>query len=119
MSTQVQLHERTDEMTDEMLRSEGHLDSGMAGVMAQLTSTQDYFDELNDLLAETDSVIVGNDVRDEGVTDVSDIFEGVTEVDDLIISSVEKIVFKTEDIDNDVVEWLEEHEGSEVIAVHW
>jgi len=41
MSTQVQLHVRTEEMHDEMLRSEGVI----GGPMNQLLSSNDYFDE--------------------------------------------------------------------------
>ena len=46
MSTQVQLHVRTEEMHDEMLRSEGVI----GGPMNQLLSSNDYFDEIEHVL---------------------------------------------------------------------
>ena len=58
MRTQVQLHVRTEEMHDEMLRSEGVI----GGPMNQLLSSNDYFDALVNLATDADSYIVGSDL---------------------------------------------------------
>lgn len=119
MSTQIKLHERTDEMHDEMLRSEGRLNGGMGGLMGQLMSDTDYFDEFTDLVREADSIIVGNDVRDDGAQDIADLFDGVTEVTETKIKQASATVANSEDVSPEVVEWLEAHEGEEVFAIHW
>jgi len=118
MSTQIQLHVRTEEMTDEMLRSEGHLDGGIAGVMGQLMNGPDYFEELNDLMRESDSHIVGNSL-DDGPSDIADIFEGVTEVTSRVVEQAQVIAEDSEDLNGEVVEWLYDNKGEEVFAVHW
>ena len=119
MSTQIQLHERTEEMHDEMLRSEGHLEGGMGGVMGQLMSSQDYFDEFMDLVRDADSIIVGNDMDDDGAQEVADLFDGVTEVTEPKIRQTSATIANTEDVSPEVVEWVEEREGEEVFAIHW
>lgn len=121
MSTQIQLHERTEEMTDEMLKSEGHLHGGMGGMMNQLMSAgnKDYFDEFMDAAHEADSVIVGNDVRDDGAQEIADLFDGVTEVTEPKIKQASATVANTEDVSPKVVEWLEARKGEEVFAIHW
>lgn len=119
MSTQIQLHERTEEMHDEMLRSEGHLNGGMGGIMGQLTSSQDYFDEFHDIVRDADSIIVGNDMDDDGAQEIADLFDGVTEVTEKKVAQASATIANSEDVSPEVVEWLEEHEGSEVFAIHW
>lgn len=120
MSTQIQLHERTEEMTDEMLRAEGHLSGDpMGSLMGQLTASKDYHRELQELLREADSIIVGNDVRDDGAQEVADLFNPPAEVTDTKISQVSATIASSEDVSPEVVEWLEDHEGEEVFAIHW
>jgi hypothetical protein len=119
MSTQIQLHERTEEMTDEMLRSEGHLNTGMTGVLGQLQSNKDYFEEFSDLIHEADSVIVGNGVHDDGARDVADLFDGTEEVTERKVKQVSATVFNSDDVSMEVVEWLEDRVGEEVICIHW
>ena len=119
MSTQIQLHERTEAMHDEMLRSEGHLHGGMGGVMGQLTSSADYFDEFMEVVRDADSIIVGNDIDDDGAQDVADLFDGVTEVTERKVKQVSATVANSEDVDPEVVEWVEAREGEEVFAIHW
>lgn len=120
MSTQIQLHERTEEMTDEILRSEGHMGGGpMGSLMGQLNSSKDYFEELNNLLHEADSIVVGNDIRDDGPQDVADLFDGPTEVTERKIKQVSATIANSEDVSPEVLEWLETHEGGEVLVIHW
>lgn len=119
MSTQIKLHERIDGMHDEMLRSEGHLGGGAVGsLMEQLTSDEDYFEEFTDLLSESDSIVVGASY-DDGPRDVADLFDGATEVTDRKIAQVRATVENADDVGGEVVEWLEERQGGEVLAIHW
>jgi len=102
-----------------MLRSEGHLDGGMGGIMAQLTSSEDYFEELNNLIHDADWVIVGNDVRDDGAEEIAQLFDGVTEVTETKIKQARVTVEESGSVSDSVVEWLEEHKGEEVFQIHW
>ena len=119
MSTKIKIHERTDEMTDEMLRSEGHLEGGEAGPMNQLMSDNDYFDEMVDCAIEADSVTVGNDVRDDGAQEIAELFDGVTTVTDAELEEAATIIAKTEDVSGTVIDWLKDHKGDEVFTIHW
>lgn len=114
MSTQIQLHVRSEEMHDEMLRSEGII----GGPLSQLTSGLDYFEEFIDAIDNADSFNVGSSL-DDGPNDVADLFSGVTEVTGREIAQVEAIVNDADDLEQNLVEWLEEHEGEEVFSIHW
>lgn len=110
MGTQVKLHVRTDEMSDELLMSQGVI----GGPMTQLT-TPDRFDEYTEKLGEADSVIVGYDASEQYASDVRSAIDSPEEVGDAAIAKVEALVPD----DHDVVEFLEEHRGDEVIVVSW
>lgn len=111
MSTQVQLHVRTEGMTDEMLHSEGVT----GGPFGQLMGP-DYFEEFTDLLVEAPSQVVGNDVRDEHASKVRNTINGTETVDR---STIDKIEAVTNGADNQeqILEFLREHEGEEVFVV--
>lgn len=117
MSTQVQLYERSDEMTDEMLLSEGYMSSGVASMMDQLASP-DYFDEMMDALIEAENVIVGNDVRDNNAQEISQVFNGVETVTENHVGEIEELVSESQDINEDVVNFVEKRIGEEMFAVH-
>lgn len=118
MSVQIQLHERTEEMHDEMLRSEGIVDGAIGGLMGQLTAQQDYFDEFQELVREADSYIVGSS-NDEWPRRVQDLIDGPTEVDDTLIEQARAIVKTHDDAEADFLLWLEQHRGDEVFSIGW
>lgn len=105
-------------MTDQMLRSEGYLKGGGVGTINQIVSPHDYSEELDELLTDGDGVVVGEST-DEGAGDVAALFDGVTEVTRRRIAQVVAISQTGGDVNDDVVEWLQSHEGDEVFAVHW
>lgn len=104
MSTQIQLHVRTDEMTDEMLMGEGII----GGPMAQLTTDGD-FDAFMEATSNADSVIVGNSM-DDGTSDIADLYDGPTEVTETKVNQTSATIASSDDVDPSILDWLENHE---------
>lgn len=118
MSTQVQIHVRSDGMHDDMLRSEGVLGVGVVGLLDQLTSDEDYMDEFTELLSESPNYIVGtspNPFPDA----VSDSIAGVETVDEGMIDTFQRLVSEYNVESDDLIEWLKDNEGEEVFVIHW
>lgn len=118
MSAQIQLHHRTEDMHDEMLRSEGVVDGAIGSAMGQLTSSQDYMEEFHDLLGDADSVVVGLS-DEEWARKVADLIDGPTEVDDTLVRQVEAIMELHEDAESRVLGWVNNHHGEEIFSIHW
>lgn len=111
MSTQIQLHVRTDDV------KEGHLaEVGVLGPMAQMTMTTPGISETMDVMSDLPSVIVGKSTRDFP-PEVRRTFDEPREVTDSVIQQM-KAAAKSADTDaSNVIEWLEDHRGEDVFAV--
>ncbi|MFB6236911.1 MAG: hypothetical protein ABEH81_00870 [Halopenitus sp.] len=106
MSTQIQLYVQTEELTDDLLQSEGII----GGPLTQL-SAPNRFDEFMDALSNSQEYIVGSDL-DEEPKRIRDLFDGPTIVDETTIDQA-----KATTSDEDLIEWLNNHSGESVFAV--
>lgn len=121
MSVQVQLHVKTDDITEDHL-----IELGVYGPFAQLARksltsgrTHDAFDEATELTSEAPNHIVG-DTTKEFPKRVLQLFDGERTVDETLIEQVRLLVDRHGgDRDEETVEWLSDHEEETVFAVGW
>lgn len=108
MSTQVQLHVKTDEMNRAILMELG----AIGGPLASLASTAS-FEDATDAARDAPSYIVGNS-SEQFPSDMLNIVGHVQEVDDDLIDKIDAHA-----PDDDIIDFLEEHRGEEVFTVGW
>ncbi|AGM11843.1 hypothetical protein M201_gp77 [Haloarcula californiae tailed virus 2] len=114
MSTQVQIHVRTEEFTDDHLRELG----AIGGPLAQLTTPPGTFEGAQEAIQDAPSVVVGTDT-DEFPKEVRSTISGLREVNDSLIAAVEAQAEATDADAEGVLEFLEEQRGETVFTVSW
>ena len=124
MSTIIRLHIRHEEMTDGLLKQHGHIQTE-GNIIDQLGThgTDSNTEEWYTVLESSNSIRVGVSYGEESLADeLKGYLQHVTPITDELIEDITDMVEYYNETGNkndneDVVEWLEKHQGESVFSI--